>query len=108
MQGSSPSRPGCLELIGRFRRDCRPRDDVAARAVDLVGEAQRDRLAGDGLIQIAVQRDDAGSLCWSCPRAAPGFASPGLTVPVAISAGKAPEIEVRPIDPLHRHAKRLA
>ncbi len=34
-------------------------DDVAAAAVDLVGERQRDGLAGDGSIEVAVHRDDA-------------------------------------------------
>ena len=34
-------------------------------------------------------------------------ASPGRTSPLAISPAEAAEIEVRAVDPLHRHAKRL-
>ena len=48
-----------LELVGDARQVVRRGDDVAAAAVDFVGERQRDRLAGDGALEIAVHRDDA-------------------------------------------------
>jgi hypothetical protein len=50
---------GRLELVGGLRRRVGGGDDIAARAVDFVGQAERHRLAGDGLIQIAIQGDDA-------------------------------------------------
>ena len=50
----------CLELVGGFGRVGGGGDDVAAAAVDLVGERERDGLAGHGLGQVAVEGDDAG------------------------------------------------
>jgi hypothetical protein len=81
-------------------------DDIAARTVDLVGQAQRDRLSGDGLIQITAQRNDpgdrAGLARWQYPHLVARLDAAG-----GDQAGKAPEVEVRAVDPLHRQAKRL-
>ena len=45
-----------LELVGGLGRIAGRGDHVAARAVDFVGEGQGDRLAGDRLVEVAVQR----------------------------------------------------
>ena len=39
-----------LELVGGLRRTVRKRNDIAARAIDLVGEADRHRFPCDSLI----------------------------------------------------------
>ena len=51
----------------------RPRHEhVAAADVDLVGEGERHRLAGDRLVEVAVEGDDPRRRCSSCPTAGPG------------------------------------
>ena len=45
-----------FELVGGLGRVGRRGDHVAARAIDLVGQGQRDRLAGDRLVEVAVER----------------------------------------------------
>ncbi len=53
---------GRLELIGRLGGGVGLGQHVAARAVDFVGQAQGDGLAGEGLVQVAIQGDDARDL----------------------------------------------
>ena len=98
---------GGLELVGDGRRAAGDRDDVAAADVDLGGEGERHRLAGDGLIEIAVEGDDA----LDCALAARGQ---GLD-PVARlddaggdQAREAAEVQVGAVDPLDRHAEGAA
>ena len=50
---------GRFELIGDLRRIVGLRDHIAARAIDLAAEADRDRLAGDCQINIAIESDDS-------------------------------------------------
>jgi hypothetical protein len=47
-----------LELVGDFGRRVRACDDVAAADVDLVGERERDRVAGARDVGNARGRDD--------------------------------------------------
>src|SRR5581483_6388474 len=49
-----------LELVADLRRRVDRRDDVAAADVDLVLERERDRLAGDRVLEVAVEGHDAG------------------------------------------------
>ena len=44
-----------LELVGGLRRTVRKRNDIAARAIDLVGEADRHRFPGDSLILTSIR-----------------------------------------------------
>ena len=94
-----------LELVGHAGQVVRPRDDVAAADVDLVGERERDRLAGDRMVEVAIHRDDArdGAL------ATRGQHADAVALPhhaAGDRAGEAAEIEVRPVDPLHRQPQR--
>ena len=78
---------------------------VAAADVDLVGEGDGDRLAGDRLVEVAVLGDDALDV-----RLAPGGHDPdqvaGAHRAADDLAGEAAEVEVGPVHPLHRHAER--
>ena len=83
-----------LELVGDAGQVVRARDDVAAADVDLVGERQRDGLAGDGVLEIAVHRDDAGDRAF----ATRGQDANLVALPHHAArdrAGEAAEIEVR-------------
>ena len=95
-----------LELVGDLGRVVGRGDHVAAADVDLVGERERDRLAGDRLVEVAVEGDDPRDRAASCPDGSTRIASPGRTVPLDDRAGEAAEVEVRAVDPLHRHAER--
>ena len=96
-----------LELVRDLERIRGGRDHVAARAVDLVGERQRDRLTRDGLLEVSIERDDAGH-----GRGAAGGQDAdrvaGTNPAARDETREAAEIEVRPIHPLHRHAERIA
>ena len=94
-----------LELVGHLRRVVGGRDHVAAADVDLVGQGERDRLAGDGLLQVAVEGDDPrdGALT------ARGQTPHAVTRPHGAAddqAGEAAEIEVGAVDPLDGHPER--
>ena len=95
-----------LKLIGDLGRIARRGDDVPARAVELVGEAQGDRLACHGPVEVAIHGDDAvddGGLA-----AGQDLDSvAGAYGARADLAGETAEVRARAIDPLHRHAKRL-
>ena len=66
-----------LELVGRRRRVLGRDDHVAAADVDLVGQGDRDRLAGDGLWQVAVERSPAASTVLAMPGGQDAHAIPG-------------------------------
>src|SRR5664280_581851 len=78
---------------------------VAPTIIHLVRQGHGDRLAGDGLVEIPVCGEDAGNRALPTrgqhgdPVAGPDRAGDDLT-------GKAPEVEVGPVDPLHRKAER--
>ncbi len=81
-------------------------DHVAAAAVDLVRQGQRDRLARDRDRLIAVHRDDAVDVA----RLAGGQHADTVARQDRARcdrAGEAAEVLVRTVDPLHRHAERL-
>lgn len=81
-------------------------DHVAARAVDLIGQAQGDRLAGDGGLKVVVQGDDTAH----CARLAGGQYAHIIAdsyAPGGDQAAEASEVEIGPVDPLDGHPKRL-
>ncbi len=94
-----------LELIGDTRQVIRSGDDVAATDVDLVGERQRDRLAGNRMIEIAVHSDDARDGAFAARGQHANLVSL-LHHAARDRAREAAEIEIRAVDPLHRHAQR--
>src|SRR3546814_18931446 len=83
-----------LELVGRLGRRVGCRDDIAARAVDLVRERQRDRLARNRLFKIAVERDDAVDRRRLAART-DATRVPGPDLAACALARNTPEIEVR-------------
>ena len=94
------------ELVGdvgpRFRR----RQHVAARDIYFVGQGQSDRVARHGFGKIAVMGDDAGDFRQPAGLGdGDGVAGPDATA--GNGAGKAAEIQIGPIDPLHRQPERL-
>src|ERR1700722_10204878 len=50
---------GRFELVGDLRWIIRLRDHIAARAIDLAAEAERDRLTGDRPLEIATHGHDS-------------------------------------------------
>ena len=81
-------------------------DHVAARHVDLVGERDGHRLAGDGLVEVTVHRDDAIDTAGRPGRQhAHGVArthGPADDLP-----GEPAEVEVGAVHPLHGHPEGL-
>ena len=61
-----------LELVGDAGRRVGGREHVAAAGVDLVGERERDGLAGDGGVEVAVVGHDPLDPCCACRAAARG------------------------------------
>ena len=94
-----------FELVRHFGRGIGGGDHIAARTVDLVRKAQRDRLARNGLLQIAIQRDDPGDGA-GLARWQDAHAVAGADGAAGDQAGKTPEIQIGPVDPLHRHPQR--
>ena len=94
-----------LELVGDL--DGRPggTDDIASAGVDLVGERERDRLAGDGLVEVAVHRDDPVDDAGRTRRQHADRITGTDRAPDDAS-GEPTEVEVRSVHPLHRHAER--
>ena len=97
---------GRFELVGGLGRIVGQRDHVAARTVDLVGEAERDRLARNGFVQIAVQRDDAADGAGLARRQHADRVA-RLDRAGRDQAGKATEVEIGAVDPLYGHTERL-
>ena len=93
------------ELVGDLRTVAHGRQHVATRDIDLVGERDGDRISRLGTVEFAAGTDDRPDL-----RTPPGgergnlVAGPGAAADDR--AGKTAEIEVRPVDPLDRHAER--
>ena len=56
------------ELVGGLRRGVRTGEDVSAGDIELIGENQRDRLAGRRLGEVAAEGDDARDGRRSCGR----------------------------------------
>ena len=100
-----PSRRRSPRTGRRRRQVVRAREHVAAADVDLVGERQRDRLAGDRVLEIAVHRDDARDGAFAA-RGQHADLVPCSHHAARDRAGEAAEIEVRAVDPLHRQAER--
>jgi hypothetical protein len=94
-----------LELVGHLggRGGCR--DHVPARDIHLVGQHKGDGVSGLGLGQVAFTRDDAQDRALA-PRGLHADALAHGQAPARQRAGKAPEIEVRTVHPLHRKAQR--
>ena len=95
-----------FELVGGLGRIGRGRDHVAARAIHRVGEGQRHRLAGDRSVEVAGLRDDPLDPRHPARRQDPDLATRRNHARCDLP-GKAAEILVRAVDPLHRHAERL-
>ena len=81
-------------------------NDIAARAVNLIGEGQGHRLPGHSLIEITIKGDDAGHFAHLSGRQDANLIT-GLDLTSADQSGKAAKIKIGAIDPLHRHTKRL-
>ncbi|GIX18278.1 MAG: hypothetical protein KatS3mg119_2464 [Rhodothalassiaceae bacterium] len=95
-----------LELVGDLGPRVRMHKEVAARDVDLVFERHGDGLAGDRLLEIAVEGDDPRH-----PRA-PARGQDDDLVTLAYpargdGAGKAAEVPIRPVDPLDGKSERM-
>ena len=93
------------ELVGDLRPAVGRYQEVAARDVEVVGEGERDRIAGRRGLEVAVRGDD--------PRDPGGGAGVGEPDQIAAAnaaagdgAGEAAELLVRPAHPLHRKAER--
>ena len=97
---------GRFELVGAFRRIVRRADNIAARAIDFVFERQCDRLARARIVQFTIEcRNRLHDARLARRQDANGIA--GLHISRGDQPRKAPEIEIGPVDPLHRHAERL-
>ena len=94
-----------LELVGHPGGRIRGGDDVAAADVDLVGQRQRDRLPRDRVGEIAPIRDEARHAAFPPRRLHPN-AVIRPNGPARHDAGEAPEVGVRPVDPLDGHPER--
>ena len=94
-----------LELVGDVGRRVVGAQHVAAADVDLVGEDEGDRLAGDGLVEVAVEGDDArdGARPTRRQDADPVAAA---HAPTDDRPAEPAEVEVRAVHPLHRQAER--
>src|SRR5579872_3091345 len=95
------------ELFRDIRPVLRRREYVAARNVDFVGQDERDRHARDGLIEIAIHGDDALDRALAARLRDRNGTSFG-DASTDDGARKAAEVEIGPVDPLDREAKRFA
>ena len=96
---------GGAELVGNPRRGIGGDQPLPARAIDLVRQRQGDSLPGHRLRQVGISTDDP-----SDPARPSGRHHPDC-IPRANPAGghcpgKAPEVEIGTVDPLHRHPER--
>ena len=104
--GRPPSRPGAPRS-GRRPAPAPPPRRARRRARHRSRRrGQRDRLAGDRPVRSPSKVTMRATVERPGPTAAPRPRSPGRDRPLAIDAGEAAEIRVRPVDPLHRHAER--
>ena len=69
---------------------------------------ERDRLAGDGLVEVAVERDDARDGARPARRQDAHARRPAGRAPPTMVPEKPRKSRFGPVDPLHRHAERLA
>ena len=95
------------ELVGDLRAVAQRGEHVAARNVDFVGERDGDRVAGLRNGKLPAGTGDGFDPGGLARTAAPRFVA-GLGAAAHNRAGKAAKIGIGPIDPLHRHAERLA
>ena len=93
------------ELVGDLRPARRMRKHVAARDVDFVGERQRHRVARFGALLLLVGNEDGldGRLL---ARSGDDDRLAARHAAARDRAGEAAEVEMRPVDPLHRQAER--
>ena len=95
-----------FELISRLRRRLDIDQNIAAADINLIGQREGDTLPCDGARQIAISGDDPGYL--TLTSGGQDFqAIAGAHLSTGDAPGKATEIQVRPIHPLHRHPQRL-
>jgi hypothetical protein len=97
---------GRLELIGDGRWGGSGCEHIAAADVDVIGERDRDGLAGDGTLEVPAGADDAGDVTLSSRREH----AHGVPHPYGAAdneAREAAEVGVRPVHPLDRQAKWL-
>src|SRR2546425_3789142 len=94
------------KLIGEFGARLRRHKEVAARDVDLVFQGEGDRVAGGGALQAAIEAHQLLDA-----RLAPGAhyhqRVAGRYRTRDNGTGKTAEVEIRPVDPLHRKTKGL-
>ena len=95
-----------LELVGGLGRVGGGGDHVAARAVDLVGQRDRHRLAGDRVIDVAILGDDPRDPGLAARRQDPDLGA-RTHRPRRDLAGETAKILVGTVDPLHRHPQRF-
>ena len=88
-------------------RALRARQHIAARDIDFVGQGQRDGIAGHALRRRSPSMVTMRVTVLVRPDLATATASPGLIAAAGDGAGEAAEIQIGPVDPLHRHAERL-
>ena len=94
----------CFKLVGDLRRIVRNRNDVAARAIDFVGETQSHRLSRHRNIKIAIKRHDfRNGRSLAAGQNADSIS--GLDHAGRNLATETAEIEIWPVDPLDRHAE---
>ncbi|MNN70748.1 hypothetical protein D3C81_1866230 [compost metagenome] len=94
-----------LELVGHAGRVFCGGQNIAAAAIDFVGQSQGDGLAGHGLLQITIEGNDARDSAL-LPGWQHTYAVAGTNHAAGDGAGETTEIEVGAVDPLHRHAER--
>jgi hypothetical protein len=94
-----------LELVRNAGQRFGLGEHVAAAHVDLVLERQRDRLAGDCLGKIAVHRHEPHYLALASRRQHADLVA-GLHRAAHYRAREPAEVEVGPVDPLHRQPER--
>ncbi|MNV56100.1 hypothetical protein D3C71_1483690 [compost metagenome] len=94
-----------LELVCHPGRCIDRRENVAPADIDLVLERNRDRLARDGFLKVTLARHDTRDPAF-LPRRQDTEAIAALDAAADNDPGIAAEVEVRSVDPLHRHAKR--
>ncbi|MNE59362.1 hypothetical protein D3C80_1544490 [compost metagenome] len=81
------------------------RENVASADIDLVLERNRNRLARDGFFKVTLACHDARDPTF-LPRRQNTEAIAALDAAADNDAGITAEVEVRTVDPLHRHAER--
>ena len=95
------------ELVGDLRPARRVGEHVAAGDIDLVFERQRHRVARFGAFLLLVGDQDRLDFRL-LPRTGDDDRLAARDPPARDRAGEAAEIEMRPVDPLHRQAERRA